>query len=80
MATPPLASLSQKPWDKSVRGKGKSAQRRLCATESLYDTGNRAGSLQQAKAQIDALALEASAQASGEFLIQLTGVIDDPFM
>ncbi|WP_425074991.1 tyrosine-type recombinase/integrase [Sagittula sp. S175] len=29
-----MASLSQKSWDKSVRGKGNSAQRRFCATES----------------------------------------------
>ncbi len=49
-------------------------------TLALYDTADREGSLLEVKEQIDVLASEASALGTGEFLIQLIGVIDDPFV
>ncbi|WP_416883023.1 Ig-like domain-containing protein [Marivita sp.] len=49
-------------------------------TLALYDTANREASLQEAQDEIDVLASAAGASGSGEFLIQLTGVIDDPFV
>lgn len=35
LARQPLVSLSQKPWDESVRGKGNLGHHKLCATESV---------------------------------------------
>lgn len=46
---------------------------------ALYDNTDREDSLQDARTQIDAIAAEASAGDGGSFVIQLTGVIDDPF-
>src|SRR5680860_898013 len=35
MVTPPLASPSQRPWAKSVWGKGSHVRQLICATESI---------------------------------------------
>src|SRR5680860_88304 len=37
MVTPPLASPSQRPWAKSVWGKGSHVRQLICATESVTD-------------------------------------------